>query len=45
MATKKLQWNAIGSLGRSFRIRHEKLPEALPGGEITMTSNPACNKT
>jgi len=34
-----------GSHGRSFRILHEKLPEAPPGGEITMTSYPACNKT
>jgi len=29
-----------GSHGRSFRIRHEKSPEAPPGGEITMTSYP-----
>jgi len=34
-----------GRHGRSFRIRHEKLPEAPPRGEITMTSLPACNKT
>jgi len=34
-----------GSHGRSFRIRHEKSPEALPSVEITMTSYPACNKT
>jgi len=33
------------SHGRSFRIRHEKLPEAPPSGEITMTSYPACNET
>jgi len=31
--------------GRSFGIRHEKLLEAPPGGEIKMTSYPACNKT
>jgi len=31
--------------GRSFRIRHKKSPEALPSGEITMTSYPPCNKT
>jgi len=34
-----------GSYGRSFRIRHEKLPQAPPTGEITMTSYPACNIT
>jgi len=34
-----------GSQGRYFRIRNEKSREALPGGEITMTSYPACNKT
>jgi len=34
-----------GSHARSFRIPHEKSPEAPPGGEITMTSCPACNKT
>jgi len=33
-----------GSHGRSFRIRQEKLLEEPPGGEITMTSYPACNK-
>jgi len=33
------------SHGRSSRIRHLKWPEAPPGGEITMTSYPACNKT
>jgi len=32
-----------GSHARFFRIRHEKLPEAPHGGEITMTSCPACN--
>jgi len=42
---KNLLWNASGSRGRSFRIRHEKSPEALPSGEITMTSYPPCNKT
>jgi len=26
-----------GSHGRSFRVHHEKFPEAPPGGEITMT--------
>jgi len=31
-----------GSNGRSFKIRHEKLPEAPNGGEITITSYPAC---
>jgi len=34
-----------GSNGRSFRIRHEKKPETPPGGGITMTSYPVCNKT
>jgi len=29
----------------SFRIRHEKSPEAPPSGEITMKSHPPCNKT
>jgi len=33
------------SHGRSFRIHHENSPKAPPGGEITMTSYPACNKT
>jgi len=33
------------SHGCSFRIRHEKPPEAPLGGEITMTSYPACNKS
>jgi len=27
-----------GSHGRSFKIRHEKSPEAPPGGGLTMTS-------
>jgi len=34
-----------GSHGHSFRIRHEKSPETLPNGEITMTSYPVGNKT
>jgi len=34
-----------GSHDRSFRIRHEKSRGAPLGGEITMTSYPACNKT
>jgi len=34
-----------GSHGRSFRIHHQKSPDALPSGEITMTSYPPCNKT
>jgi len=29
-----------GCHGRSFRIRHEKLPEAPPSGEITMKLYP-----
>jgi len=33
-----------GSYGRSFRIRQEKSREAPPGGQITMTSYPACKK-
>jgi len=33
------------SHGRSFRFRHENLPETLPSVEITMTSYPACNET
>jgi len=32
-----------GSHGPSFRIHHEKLPEAPPGGEITMTWYLTCN--
>jgi len=35
----------LGSHGLSFRIRHEKLPEAPPSGEFTMTSYPPWNKT
>jgi len=35
----------LGSHGPSFRIRHENLPEAPPGGEITMTSYLAINET
>jgi len=42
---KRYYGSVSGSHGRSFRIRHEKLRAALPGGEITMTSYPACNKT
>jgi len=34
-----------GSHGRSFRMLNEKSSEALPSGEITMTSYPPCNKT
>jgi len=34
-----------GSHSRCFRIRHEKSRELPPGGEITMTSYLACNKT
>jgi len=34
-----------GSHGRSFRFRHENLPEAHPSVEITMTSYTACNET
>jgi len=34
-----------GSHGRSFKIIHEKSPEAPPGGEIAMTSYPVGNKT
>jgi len=34
-----------GSHGRSFRICHEKSPEAPAGGEITMTSYLLGNKT
>jgi len=34
-----------GSDGRSFRFRHENLPEAPPSVEITMTSYPAGNET
>jgi len=30
--------------GRSFRMCHEGLRAAPPGGEITMTSYPACNE-
>jgi len=41
---KKLLWNAI-SKSWSLRIRHEKSPESPPGGEIAMTSYPACHTT
>jgi len=34
-----------GSHGRSFRIRQEKMPEAPPGGGLTMTWYPLGNKT
>jgi len=34
-----------GSHGRSFRFRHENLPEAPPSEEITMTPYLACNET
>jgi len=34
-----------GSHSRSFRIRYVKYREAPTGGEIMMTSYPACNKT
>jgi len=30
---------------QEIRIRHEKLPQAPPSGEITMTSYPVCKKT
>jgi len=33
------------SINQSYRIRHGKSPETPPGGKITMTSYPACNKT
>jgi len=42
---KKLPWNTIRKSSPSFRIRHEKSPESLPSGEITMTSYPPCNET
>jgi len=35
----------LGSYGRSFIIRHEKLRGAPPGGGLTMTSCPVGNKT
>jgi len=35
----------LRSHGRSFRFRHENLPEAPPSVEITMTVYPACNET
>jgi len=31
--------------GRSFKFRQQKLCETPPGGEITLTSFPVCNKT
>jgi len=42
---KSYYWSVSGSNGHTFRIHNEKSPEALPGGEIMMTSYPACNKT
>jgi len=35
----------LGSHGRSFRIRHENVRAAPPGGGLTMTSYPVGNKT
>jgi len=45
IADKKLLWNASGSHGSSYRIRHGKLPETPPSGGLTMTSCPVGNKT
>jgi len=45
MVTTKYYRTPSGSHGRSFRNRHVRLREAPPGGEITITSYPACNKT
>jgi len=45
---KMLLWNAIrksGSHSRTFRISHEKVRAALPGGGLTMTSYSVDNKT
>jgi len=42
---KSYYWSLSGSHDRSFRIRHEKLREASPGGELTMMSCPIGNKT
>jgi len=43
---KKCQLNMnIKSLGRPFRIRNQKLPEAPPSDEIAMTSFPANMKS
>jgi len=42
---KSYCWSLSGSHCRSFWIRPEKLPEAPPDGEITMTSYMTCNKT
>jgi len=42
---KNYRGTLSGSNGRFIRIRHENSPEAPPGGEITMTSYPPCNKT
>jgi len=41
---KSYIWTLSESHGRSYSIRQVKSPEAPPGGEITMTSYPACNK-
>jgi len=38
----KILW---GSNSCSFRISHEKSPDAPPSEEITMTSYPVCNET
>jgi len=42
---EKFIWTLSVSHGRSFRNRHENLPEAPPGVEIPMMSDPACNKS
>jgi len=42
---KKLLWITIKSHGPTYGIRHEKSRAAPTGGEITITSYPACNNT
>jgi len=42
---KRCNGTLSGSHGRSLRIRHEKSPQAPPGGGLMMTSYPVGNKT
>jgi len=42
---KSYYWSLSGSYGHAFRIRHEKLREAPPGGGLTITSYPVGNTT
>jgi len=41
---KSYYWTLIGSWGRPFKIRYEKVKEPPPSGEISMTSFPVHKK-